>query len=446
MKLKILLFLSLAVLYFACQKHNDFFTRPSFQSGFVDSAVDYLQSQVSIKDFQDVDLENPQIFKEGSNTVAVSFALKNETTRSIIIGKDTAQRFLGNWIVNAKMGSERDGILKTESFNGKEKSEVTYVNGLVVKLVRSNDGKISTSKFSYSTKNSLYPEGRVSYNVEMGLEGDGEEHWLPDVVVTGYINNSQTHYYSWYWAFNQNPVYINTYSTTAPSNGGGGTAFTIDAELNNEPNTSISQMFNCFGNVSSTGATYTVMLCADVPINGSPTSSANVFGSSAGHTFLTVTKQNGSSKVTRSFGFYPGSNVSTPVSVPSIMKDDYGHEYNASITMTINATQFVQLQQKATAYSSNQYNVCTYNCTSYALGIFNSLRTNPVAVSPITVYLPIAMPPQYPTAGAIQINNSPQMLFAALRNMKNGAGSESGNIKIDQSGNAHAPLDHGGCN
>ena len=241
------------------------------------------------------------------------------------------------------------------------------------------------------------------------------------------------------------------------TNGGGGT-IVIDEVIEFEaeyiyglPGVDITKMFKCFDNVPSAGANYKIKLCSDLPSNNNPGVSANFSAVSGGHTFLTITKTNGSSSVTQSFGFYPKRMPSfwDPISpVASEMKDNGVQEINASIEMNITESHFTIIKQKAITWSTKKYELADYNCSDYAIDIFNSIRSNPLTIPGYQIILPGSTNPWNPAGGSvtITINKSPQMLFLKLKEMKNGNSSEASNIRIDQSHNYRAPVSKGECN
>jgi hypothetical protein len=479
--LLILTSLLLCLIYWACRK-NETINLPKFQDPFVASAADYLKSQISSQDFQSLNFDAVQLLKTGSVSTGIIIHMKDKNDkRTIILGKQNSQpnlmvnknalrstaatlpgnSFKGNWLTIEYKGSRDSGIIHTKSFDGSKSSDVFFINRKVVKLVRTKNGVSKTIIIKYRKKNQLAGRTFAAREMDDGVETteiDGEDYeWLPDVTITletdnneGDFGDSYADFNSLFWDYDEDPNYLTSYTSAPPDNDGGGGTYsniTLDVELSSGPIVNVTKLFKCFTYVSSTGATYTVKLCSDIPINSMPTSSANPFGSSPGHTFLTLTAQNGTTSVTRSFGFYPSTSSSG--SVTSVIKDDFNHEYNASISMNITASQFNQLQQNATNLTNNQYNVCTYNCTNYALSLFNGLRTNPITVNPLIVamgYPDNSWPPVAPAVEDIEVANSPQMLFVALQNMKNAGGPDAAKIQIDQSGDLRSPLSNGICN
>lgn len=152
-------------------------------------------------------------------------------------------------------------------------------------------------------------------------------------------------------------------------------------------------------------------------------------------------------KITQSFGFYPKSEPSILdpfASVSSAIKDNGGNEYNAAIEMTITDDQFTLLKNIAISRSTLPYNLDSYNCTSYALDVFNSVRTSPIEILPYKVTLP-SDPGAYGSSdpNTITIDKSPQMLFNKIQEMKNAGVA---NCEIDPSHNTLSPGSHGACN
>jgi hypothetical protein len=226
----------------------------------------------------------------------------------------------------------------------------------------------------------------------------------------------------------------------------------IEAEyIYNLPGIDLSKMFKCFDNVPSAGATYSIRLCSDLPSNSNPNASANFSAASGGHSFLIITKTNGSTTVTQSFGFYPSSMPSwiDPFApVTSTLKDNGAQEINASIEMNITESQFNTVKQNAITWSTKNYELADYNCSNYAVDIFNSVRSNPLAIPGFQIVLPGSTNPWNPAAAAITvtIGKSPQMLFWKLQEMKNNNDPEASKIVIDQSHNCTAPISKGECN
>jgi len=296
---------------------------------------------------------------------------------------------------------------------------------------------------------------------------------LPEVIVYSYISTSsgisfsdwfllQSLFYDYSFGGGTSGYYSSLDGNGSGGGGGGGYGggydgsdvndmVEIEAEyIYNLPGVDLSKMFKCFDNVPSIGATYSIRLCSDIPSNSNPNASANFSAASGGHTFLTITKANGSTSVTQSFGFYPFSQPSwiDPFSpVTSAIKDNGAQEINASLDMDLTETQFNTIKQNSISWSTRNYELADYNCGNYAVDIFNSVRNTPLIIPGYQIILPGTTNPWVPSSPiTVLINNSPQMLFSKLQEMKNNNGPESSKIVIDQSHNYTAPISKGECN
>lgn len=123
-------------------------------------------------------------------------------------------------------------------------------------------------------------------------------------------------------------------------------------------------------------ASYSLVLCADIPDNNDPDRVA--VKKEPGHVFIILSKsfadtsQPATSLV---FGFYPIRPASSVFfkNVRSIIMNNSGREYNASIELQLNAEEFEKAQQQVITLSERKYNLNKYNCYDYALDLFNSI-------------------------------------------------------------------------
>lgn len=116
-------------------------------------------------------------------------------------------------------------------------------------------------------------------------------------------------------------------------------------------------------------------LVADVPDNEHP--QKVWFKKDPGHVFIileridTFTQQ----KQALTWGFYPRHPISSIFfrKVKSELRDNGGHEYNASIQQQLSAEAFAALEQRAIALTQKKYHLNKYNCYDYALELFNGV-------------------------------------------------------------------------
>ncbi|MFD0941841.1 hypothetical protein [Pedobacter boryungensis] len=169
----------------------------------------------------------------------------------------------------------------------------------------------------------------------------------------------------------------------APGGGSGGSNSSNEYnpqefQFSSDPAIYLSDLFNCFNNISSTMATYSITLSTDLPVNSDPNKLVNYssFPPSPGHAFITLTKTNGTNMVTKSFGFYPDPDILSLTTGPvgSKMNDNGAHDYDANISMSLTAGEFQLAISKALEKRNMSYDIDKYNCTDYALDVFNAVR------------------------------------------------------------------------
>ena len=146
----------------------------------------------------------------------------------------------------------------------------------------------------------------------------------------------------------------------------------------NKDSVDIRKIFKCFDNIPNSGATYSIKLCTNIPDITNPSSLHKNLG--PGHAFVSITKQNGAQSITQTFGFYPNDryiSVSMLGVRSKIVNDGNAagtHQYNAAITNhDITESDFQILKETVTNLSSHNYDLNNYNCTDYALDVYNSI-------------------------------------------------------------------------
>jgi hypothetical protein len=177
------------------------------------------------------------------------------------------------------------------------------------------------------------------------------------------------------------------------------------------PAIDLTQLFNCFNQIPDNGAFYSIKIYADVPVNDHPYFLTDG-GFNPGHSFISLTKTNGSQSITQSFGFYPINGRKSVSMLPGDSKivNNAGHEYDASMEMTISASDFNIAKTKAKSLAdTKQYDLDGYNCTDFAVDVFNSVRPND----------PIIVPDWFGPETGKNFGTTPNGLFYHLRSRVN---------------------------
>ena len=228
--------------------------------------------------------------------------------------------------------------------------------------------------------------------------------------------------------------YSNSYSSGGGgySSGGSGGAIAVDDPIyiDYEPVESLTAIdvkkyLQCFVNVPDAGATCTIKILTDIPVDTDPNSSFDWENGSPGHTFLQLTKQNGTQTVQQNIGFYPVKGWKsglTPAPTPGKFVDNQNHEYNASFLMPLTTESFNSILTHI-QYLANfiKYDIDEYNCTDFALEVFNYKRGG----KQITI-------PMYDIPGGNAANGTatPQGLYFKLKEIREQQGAEARNVTI----------------
>ncbi len=349
-----------------------------------------------------------------------------------------------------KKVSDEFVLLKTDSTGNITKAKIVHVqwngNEKALADITIRSSSLNRRKVSY-LKNA--GNGRQSESVTasdmsslMVEEGPAGEQVLPEVVVVGYT------YYDpipTYWYFYDGMLGVNSggsgtsyiYGASGPVGGGGGTIPTmqIDYEFpENEKTIDVKKYLDCFGTVQEADATYTVTIATDIPVDGDPSRFFNWSEASPGHTYIELYKNGDAGLIKQNIGFYPNSSWKTANGyyIPSKMVDNAGHEYNARYSISVTNTQFQAALNAVQTYSTYDYNIATFNCTDFALEVFNAAGGD--------LYIPKYQIPGYPngTTGS----NTPQGLYVKLDQM-----DAAGYTGVQKPGiKGYGDGSHGPCN
>lgn len=415
------IFISLAILVFGigCTKVQspgyDQIMTPSIAKAYA-----YMKGVLPANEFQLINWKhaiNGTIGKDGFVVVApVSDSEKN----NIVISYSDSK-----WVCN---------YYRTQLTYGLDKKATGSI--ITKSLDKTNTRSYEFQNGKYSGPNSSADRAINSTTKKVKVNVYNAEN-LPPVTVSAIIppNNDFSFLNSLYWITGQNPSFFNIFIDDTYSN----SSYTIynniaylidndDSELRDIVD--LVKFIQCFGNISNSGATYTATLCADIPANDHPGILFNIFSGHPGHAFITLTKSNGGETITQSFGFYPRYGLSSMGfdQVESAIKDDGGHEYNASITMTgLSESSFSAIFATAIQRSLLTYDLNDNNCVDFAVAAFNAARPSN----------PIFFPPS-----GFGFGMTPNGLYNQLNYMKSTDPSLSSSIF---KGKDNAPVSHGEC-
>jgi hypothetical protein len=194
----------------------------------------------------------------------------------------------------------------------------------------------------------------------------------------------------------------------------------IDTYVNKDP-IDIEKYLKCFDNIPDAGAQCEITINADIPVDSDPNKLFDFSTGSPGHTFIQIKKTNGSQSVVQNIGFYPKTGWKTITNFPIDAKfvDDGQHETNASFSKTLTPEQLKSVIAGIRSLENAQYDLDDFNCTDWALDIFNNQGYT------LTI-------PKYLIPGSIKAAgvNTPQGIYSKLQEMKSSNAANSDKIAI----------------
>ena len=421
----------LLMILFSCKKEvNEDFNNTML----LNSIQVQLKDSISSNDFEQLDFTNSVFSKlaiNEMNLIRIPFKNKSISTDFVLLKIEKNKLFSSGKIIH--LSQYQIGLISTsKQFNGeinistlnRKSSHISAIkNGFVESFhqaVNNPSAKLDiviVPLLPEVVLISSYPRagGGVSisewYNLVSMLEGNGTNN-------TGGFGG----YYSYGGLLN-----------TSTAAGGGGTSMQdvsqpiyIDYEpAETLPAIDIKKYLKCFSSIPDAGAICSIKILTDIPVDKDPSAFFDWENGSPGHTFLQIKKINGNQLVQQNIGFYPVTgwkNALTTAPSDGKLVDNFSHEFNASLNMNVTPEKFQQMLTHI-EYLSNfiRYDIDEYNCTDFALDVFNYARGG----NQLTI-------PKYdiPGGAAPFGTNTPQGLYQKLNAMKALGNAESKDIII----------------
>jgi hypothetical protein len=325
----------------ACSK-KEHLSIPTTNNGFVDSAFQFLQKQLSSEELKQINFADyTQIEFEGQNRfVKVQY---HEPDKIILLERkaDGFQGFINKLDRNTSLANS--GLLICEDLDHYRKSTITYTKGRVTHIERIVDGKVNP----YAR---IYADNIVAGVSIVPQKMEDVYKELPAVEVVGGGGGSSFSLFSLYYMTGFNDAYYYSYSgrsTMYPSGGGGGYASPKAASVTNIPihlaatkPVNIAKELECFKNTA--GATYTLRINVNQPTPNSRDVMNLTAERKVGHTFLTLEQKNpDGSVISRNVGWYPENSAKPSDGLTNgVYQDDSGTPYAVAMTVGVSAQEF----------------------------------------------------------------------------------------------------------
>lgn len=440
----------LFIILFSCKKEIHQFSNSNID--IIGKIKLQLKDSVSVNDFQQMDFNHFVLINMGQNNFSIiQIPIKNKSIESdfLLLKVEKDLSFSTGRFINIIRDNEVNLIKSSLSFNGR--IEIQTLQRNIVLSSKIMDGYIDrfggvTSSVNEKTEvvilpplmpdviiESIYPIGWSSG----GWSGGGYSSY-PLYNLQNFLGGGGTSG----GGGNYSPS--NPYGGNGSGGGGGSTPYNgvirhIDFEETNDQGTiDLKKYLACFDKMADQGATCTIKLLADIPEDDNSNSFFNWNTQSPGHTFLQLEKKNGNQNVHQNIGFYPSNGFKSLTFLPVVGRfaDNGEHEFNASITMDITPANFRSTLERMLYLSTFiKYDIDDYNCTDFALDVFNFRRTSPFIIPKFNI----------PGGKAPNGTSTPQGVYTQLKKMKEMANTGSNNITIPGA-KAYSEISSGACN
>lgn len=380
-----------------------------------EAVINYLSHHLSTSDFADLDKTSIR-----ESPFLIRFTSLSEPDKQILLQKKSDGSFANGKILVIK------GIINKEGYQGSIEISNLDHSGKFRSVIR-NGFILSSHTTAVTTTTSTNQTSSDRCN----------DCSIPEVIVSATYRNP-------YYNADDPFAWLNLFwlmggdmpkTEYLPLGGGGGGSETIDTEIaENKEKIDAKKYMDCFDNIADVGATCTITISTDIPIDSRPDQFFDASAGAVGHTFIELWKMAPNGQiVSQNIGFYPTGTLkaATGMNVESKIVNNAFHEYNARYTISVSPAQLRAATNQVRTLEQNTYNLSSFNCTDFALTVFNAAGAN------LTI-------PKYqiPAYGSTSGSNTPQGLYNKLMEM-----GAAGNTGVQTNGaKGYAGTSHGPCN
>ncbi|WP_018615713.1 hypothetical protein [Segetibacter koreensis] len=414
----VLLISFVAAFFLSCQKN---IPPANSKRGYIENIQATLKDSLTASDYANLDFTRSVKTKKDTRTLffKVSFKGSKFSDDFLLLYTDISGKILNALRVQLHQTETSSG--SKYLYNGK--IQISYLNRVVKLISDIKDGYINALNEQPLAQRALVvPQAKQEY---------------PDIIVDWYYGGMPYANSSGFFGFNSGGRSVGyspvegrrydeeSYGSRTDRGADEEDEMLVDFEfIESLAAIDVTKYVKCFSSIPDQGSTCSIEIFADIPVDDNSNKLFNWRTQSPGHTFLQIKKTNGSLSVMQNIGFYPvegWKSLLTTAPVAGKFVDNSEHEYNASLKMNLSAAQLQKTLDKMVELSRFvKYDVDEFNCTDFALDVFNATR--------ISNALEI---PRYDIPGgtAISGTNTPQGLYNQLKSMQQ-QGIESDNITI----------------
>lgn len=374
-----------ALLLTSCQKH---------ESKLTDQTATYLSTHLSPSNYQDINWNSKQ-----ENRYLIRLSTYTSKHKQILLQKKVDGSIHTGKILEITgviTNNAYQGFIEVSNLDESNKISSVIQNGYIRSLHSSRLSTTSTNRSTSECRDCTIPEVIVSASYQYPSYYDPNDPF-------GWLNL--------FWLFGGDMPKTEYLPLGGGSESDGASA-TFDEEVAEKHEKIDPKKFtDCFDQLPDNGTTtYALTISADIPFDNDPYTFFDWTTQFPGHAFIELSKSSPYGSVTQNLGFYPGTSykVLSGHDIHSKIVDNGTHEYNARYTITVSAAQFQAAIQKLNSISTKAYNVTYYNCTDFALDVFNAAGGN--------LTIPKYLIPGFGVPGG---SNTPQGLYQQIEQLKN---------------------------
>lgn len=437
MKLIMFKYIILLAILFTLNSCNKDDINITHSLSFSQQVIQELKDSLSVNDFNKLDSTRTVVYKLSSGNSLLQI-LTSDPQRFIIVEADINSRIVKgkilqfdttNLVIATNNANSYNGSICIFALDGHQETKSIIKNNYLVNY-ESND-----------LINNYYRNSDIkSYSIlENKKTFDNSPYTLPDAIVFSSLNGknnlTNSYYFNLFNILGSN-FYQNQYLPIEPNEFGiYGSLYNVNFINDKKEAIDIISLINCFGTISDEGAKYSISVASLLPVDNHPEEFLNLTERSAGHAFISLTKENASGQsITQVIGFYPVvTDVNTMLGeVNSKIVNDEENKYSAIYSLDVNANQFRSAITKAISLSHNNYNLYNFNCTNFAINVFNAAGGN-IYIEP-QYYMPYAMTPFISISPII----TPNALYRSIEKMQQ-SGNNNAILNTSKAKKSHGP-------
>ena len=276
---------------------------------YMDSLQAYLRLHLHAADYAGIDLTRCVLSKQGKQWFwKLGIKQKPAATDFLLLQSDSLGHFTrGRWIALSGLSVEKDGVHGSIRL-----SALDRVNAVASKISGGYIEALHPFMFNPALKTGSHPDPYqelqevivVAYRPAAANNYSFNTYMLFQSIITdiggaGFFNTA-------IYTGTAEPGSSNTGIDQSPQIPGTYPANDLPLNIENSPylpGIDLAAWLKCFQSIPDEGASFSITLCGDLPVDDDPSINVNLYTGATGHCFLQLQKTNGAQSITQILGF-----------------------------------------------------------------------------------------------------------------------------------------------